>query len=298
METLLTIKRPNRHFLPEEFKVTTWKEVEPFFLQLLQKELNTLDDLKKWFNDKSELESVIGEDLAWRYIRMTCFTDREDYSKEYQFFVTEIQPQIAPVADQLNKKAAASSFLNQLENTTGFDILIRNLKKEIELFREESIPLFTEINTLTQKYAQLSGAMSVMWQDKELTLQQASVWLMKEDRNIREQVYQLIANRRLQDKQNLDDLFSELISLRHRVAQQADFTNFRDYMFKALGRFDYQPADCFAFHQAIETEVVPLLQVFTEERKKDLRVDTLKPWDKAVDPQNRAPLKAFNNGHD
>ncbi len=298
METLLTIKRPNRKFLPEDFKLTTWQVVEPFFKQLLQREINAIEDLKNWFKDKSELESVIGEDLAWRYIRMTCFTEREDYSKEYQFFVTEIQPQIAPVADQLNKKAASSPFLSQLEKITGFDILIRNLKKEIELFREESIPIFTEINTLTQKYAQVSGAMSVVWQDKELTLQQASVWLMNQNRMIRGQVYQLITNRRLQDKQTLDDLFSELIALRHRVAQQADFANFRDYMFKALGRFDYQPADCFNFHQAIETEVVPLLQTFTEERKRDLNLDVLKPWDKTVDPQNRAPLKAFDNGFD
>lgn len=296
MATVAIPQRPTRNFLPENFIVTTWETLKPYFDELLQRNLDSLEALKKWFKDRSELESVIAEDMAWRYIRMTCYTENDEYRKAYQDFVQNIQPQVAPVADQLNKKAAASSFLNSLAKTEGYDIMIRNLKKEIELFREENVPLYVEINTETQKYGQLSGAMTIDWEGKEVTLQQASVVLMSTDRNKREEVYQKITARRLKDKEALDELFSKLIQLRNQVSLNAGFTNFRDYMFKSLGRFDYTPKDCFDFHDAIQSEVVPVLNELARERKKDLNVPSLRPWDKAVDAEGREALKPFTNG--
>lgn len=289
-------KRPIRKFLPENFTVNSWEVLQPYFDELLSRSIDSKDDLKKWFADRSELESVVSEDLAWRYIRMTCYTENKDYLNAYQDFIQNIQPQIAPVSDQLNKKAAASEFLNQLTNDEGYDIMIRNLKKEIEIFREENVPLYTEISTESQRYAQISGAMTVTIDGKEMTLQQASVMLMSPDRAKREEAYRKIVERRLKDKQQLDDLFSKLVSLRHQVAVNAGFKNFRDYMFKSLGRFDYTPQDCFDFHEAIKTEVVPLLNDFAKERMEALKVSSLRPWDKAVDAEGRDPLKPFTNG--
>jgi oligoendopeptidase F len=296
MTAIAIPQRPPRKFLPDAFKVTTWEELKPYFDTLLNRDLSSLQDLKQWFRDRSELESVISEDLAWRYIRMTCYTDNADYNKAYQDFIQNIQPQVAPVADQLNKKAAASPLLDTLAKDEGYDIMIRGLKKEIEIFREENVPLYTEISTEAQKYAQISGAMTIEWEGKEVTLPQASVVLMDTDRKKREDVYYKINERRLKDKVTLDDLFSKLVALRHQVSVNAGFTNFRDYMFKSLGRFDYTPQDCFAFHDAIQNEVVPLLNNFAEERKNMMKVSSLRPWDKAVDPEGREALKPFVNG--
>jgi oligoendopeptidase F len=291
-------KRPVRKFLPENFNVTSWEVLKPYFDKLLSQNINSVDDLKSWFLDRSELEAVISEDMAWRYIRMTCYTENKDYLNAYQDFVQHIQPQIAPASDQLNRKAAESKYLNELSSRQGYDILIRNLKKEIEIFREENIPLFTEITTESQKYAQISGAQTVTIDGKEMTLQQASVMLMSTDRKKREEVYRQITERRLKDKEQLDDIFTKLIKLRHKIATNAGFKNFRDYMFKALGRFDYTPQDCFDFHKAIQHEVVPLLNDFAKERKSKLKVDKLRPWDKAVDPEGRDALKPFTTGQE
>lgn len=296
MDTVEKITRPVRKFLPENFKVTTWESLESFFNELLNRSIGSPDELKQWFSDRSELESIISEDLAWRYIKMTCYTENKEYLQAYQNFIQHIQPKISPVVDALNKKAAASPHLPELERLTGFDIMIRNLKKEIEIFREENVPLFTEINTETQKYAQIAGAMTIEHDGKELTLPQASVLLMSTDRNLRKSVYDKITERRLRDKDELDSLFTKLIGLRHQVAVNAGFKNFRDYMFRALGRFDYTPQDCFDFHQAIQREVVPMLNDLSVERKAALKVDTLRPWDKAVDPEGRDALKAFSDG--
>ncbi|HEX5168415.1 MAG TPA: M3 family oligoendopeptidase [Cyclobacteriaceae bacterium] len=296
MEKVEKIKRPARKFLSEDFNVTSWEVLKPFFDNLLERKLASPSELKRWFRDRSELESVISEDLAWRYIRMTCYTENEEYLNTYQDFIQHIQPQIAPVSDKLNKKAADCPFINDLVSLEGYDIMIRNMKKDIEIFREVNVPLFTEISTESQKFAQISGAMTVDIDGKELTLPQASVLLMSPDRKKREEVYFKVAERRLKDKDSLDELFTKLIDLRHRVSVNADFKNFRDYMFKSLGRFDYTPQDCFDFHEAIGSEVVPLLNAFSLERKKDMKVDALRPWDKAVDPQGREALKPFASG--
>ena len=298
MSSTEIIKRPTRNFLPEEFSLSNWDNLKTYFDQLLETNINSAADLKNWFKLRSELESVIAEDLAWRYIRMTCYTDNQEYSKAYQDFVQNIQPHIAPYSDKLNKKAADSSFLSELSTKAGYDIMIKNLKKEIEIFREENIPLFTEISTETQKYVQISGKMSVEVDGKELTLQQAGVLLMDTNRNKREEVFSKISIRRLVDKEELDELFSKLISLRHQVAINAGFENFRDYMFKALGRFDYTPHDCFNFHESIAHEVRPLLDEFMIERKGKLGYAQLRPWDKLVDAESKPALKAFENGKD
>ena len=290
--------RPARTFLKESFQVNNWSDLKPYFDALLERPLTSAEELKAWLRDRSELESAISEDLGWRYIKMTCYTEDKVLGDRYTDFIQHIQPEIAPVSDALNKKAAACPFLATLAKEEGYDIMTRNLKKDIELFREENIPLFTEINTESQKYAQLSGAMTVVWKGQELTLQQASVMLQETDRALREEVYHKITDRRLKDKELMDELYTKLIRIRHQVAVNAGFGNFRDYMFKSYGRFDYTPQDCFDFHHSISSEVVPLLEELAEERKARLGVDQLRPWDKSVDVEGRAPLKAFDGGKD
>jgi oligoendopeptidase F len=297
METK-ALHRPEREFVSEDFTVDTWDNLKPHFDRLLEAEVATASQLRLWFRNRSELESVIAEDFAWRYINMTRFTENESYTKRYEDFVENIQPKMAPVSDQLNHKAIQSTALSQLEQEEGYAIMIRSMRKEIEIYRAENIPLFTEISLEQQKYNQLSGAMMVEVEGKEMTLQQASVILMSTDRARRETVYRKISTRRLADKEALDASFSKLIDLRHRVAVNAGFTNFRDYMFKAMGRFDYSPQDCFNFHRSIEVSVVPMLNELMQERKQQLSLNELRPWDKAVDPEGREALKAFENGQE
>jgi oligoendopeptidase F len=292
------LQRPSRQFLSEDFRIESWEDLQPHVNRLLESPVGTVRELRTWFKNRSELESVISEDFAWRYINMTRYTDNESYTKHYEYFVKNIQPKMAAVSDQLNQKAVQSTALAELEADEAYRIMIRSMRKDIEIFREENIPLFTEISLEQQKYNQLNGAMTVEVDTKELTLQQASVYLMSADRLKREEVYRKISERRLRDKEVLDESFTKLIALRHRVAVNAGFANFRDYMFKAMGRFDYTPQDCFNFHRSVQAAVVPMMNQMMVERKEQLKLTALKPWDKAVDPKGREALKAFENGAD
>ena len=140
--------------------------------------------------------------------------------------------------------------------------------------------------------------MSIEHEGKELTLQQASNLLKSTDRDLRETVFKKINKSRAGIRSELDILFDELVQLRHQVALNADFKNFRDYMFAALGRFDYTKEDCFKFHESIRTNVTPIVKEFIIERKQKLGYDTLRPWDTSVNPEGLEPLKPFNTGEE
>ena len=228
---------------------------------------------------------------------MTCNTADEEAVKSYTYFIEEIEPQVAKFQNDLDGKLIQIPDFEHID-FKGADILRKNLKKDLEIFREENIPLQTQIQNKAQEYAAISGALTIEWKGEEITMPRAGVILQSTDREERKSVYEKIQNRRLVDAGKLEDIFSELVKLRHTISINAGFSNFRDYMFKSMGRFDYTPDDCKAFHQAVEKAVVPLVQKLTERRKQNLGVDHLKPFDLAVEENGKAPLKAFDGGQD
>jgi oligoendopeptidase F len=293
MNASADIKKLPRQFLTENFTVTEWPALEPFFKELVERPINSKAELEKWLKDNSELEAVISEDACWRQIRMTCDTENKALEESFVFFVTQIQPNIQPYADKLNRKLVECSFTKELDAEKYFTYL-RGVKKSIELFREKNIPLQSELSVLGQQFGVISGKMTIEVQGKEYTLQQAAKFLESHDRSIREEVYRKINERRLQDKDALNDLYSQLLEKRNLVAINANFANYRDYRFKELGRFDYTKEDCLQFHESVKQYVLPLVTKIYEAKKKKLGVDSLRPWDLEAEPAGVEPLRPFN----
>ena len=292
----LNISKKPRTYIPEILNID-WISLEPIFNELLSRNISSVAELEKWLVDRSEIEAALEEDFAWRYIRMTCDTTDETLLKDFQFFATEIEPKIAPINNQLNKKFIESLYSEKLDKERYF-VYTRGIKKALELFQEENIALMTQIQVEQQKYQGITGSMSVKLGEKEYTLEQAAVFLKDTDRKVRQNAWEAITARRLQDKDKLDELFNSLLKLRHQVALNAGFENFRDYMFQSLGRFDYTPTDCYKFHEAIEKEIVPILKHQAESRREALGLLELKPWDMEVDVSGKPALKPFKNGEE
>jgi oligoendopeptidase F len=289
------IEKLKRHFLPGDFAITDWKNLEPYFKDLLDRKLETPQDLEQWLKDLSELDAVISEDFSWRHIKMTCDTENKALEESFNFFCLHIQPQIQPYADALNKKLINSPLTKELDQEKYFTYL-RSVKKSIDLFREENIPLQAELAVMQQQFGVISGKMMVEVNGKEYTLQQAAKFLENHDRKLREEVYKKINERRLQDKNALDDLFGKLVEKRHQVALNAGFENYRDYKFKELGRFDYTKEDCFRFHEAVKQHVLPLVNKIYQNKKNKLGLAELRPWDMEAEPEGTKPLNPFTTG--
>ncbi len=129
LKQLNRFTKPTRKFLPIDFTIDSWSKVEPLFQDLNNRKLDSLQDLKKWLLDRSELEAILSEDMAWRYIKMTCDTTDKERLDAFNFFVNEVEPHIAPYANSLNKKLIACKFVNELDTT--YDIYLRAVKKNI-----------------------------------------------------------------------------------------------------------------------------------------------------------------------
>jgi len=291
------IQKLPHHFLPKDFVLTDWDSLEPYFKALLEREITQKQDLEQWMQDLSELEAFISEDACWRQIKMTCDTTDASLEAAFTFFCMEIQPKIQPYADSLNKKLIQCSFTAELDEKEYYTYL-RSVKKSIELFRAENIPLQAELSVLQQQYGTIAGKMTITVDDKEYTLQQAAQFLESEDRSKRESVYMKIQERRLQDQQAMHDLFTTLIEKRHQVALNAGFQNYRDYKFVELGRFDYSKEDCYQFHEAVKLHVLPIIDKIYARKKQKLGLDTLKPWDTEAEPAGTSPLRPFTDGKD
>ena len=291
------IQKLLRHFIPTDFVITNWEMLEPYFRNLDERAINSLADLELWMKDASEIEAVISEDACWRQIKMTCDTENKELEEAFTFFMMEIQPKIQPYADKLNKKLIDCPFTNELDKATFFTYL-RNVKKNIELFREVNIPIQAELNVMQQQFGVISGKMTIEVNGQEYTLQQAAKFLEDPDRNLRQEVYHKINTRRLQDKKALNELFSSMLQKRNQVALNTGFENFRDYRFVELGRFDYSKEDCFQFHEAVKLHVMPLVNQLYEAKKKKLGLATLHPWDVDAESAGIQPLRPFKNGEE
>lgn len=291
------IEKLPRHFLPSEFEVKDWATLEPFFKELLERPINSASDLQKWLTDLSELEAAISEDACWRQIKMTCDTTNPDLEAAYTYFCMEIQPKLQPYSDQLNKKLMACPFIAELPQQD-YAVYLRSIEKNIRLFRDENVPLQAELSVMQQQYGVLAGKMTVEVDGQEYTLQQAAKFLESPDRAQREKVYRLIQERRLQDKDAMHTLFTQLLEKRHQVAINAGFANYRDYKFEELGRFDYSAKECEQFHEAVRLHVVPLVNTIYEAKKQELGVQELRPWDLEAEPAGVEPLRPFKGGEE
>ncbi|MBK6827029.1 MAG: M3 family oligoendopeptidase [Chitinophagaceae bacterium] len=291
------IKKLPRHFLPADFTISNWETLEPYFKNLEEREINSLPALEEWLKEASELEAAISEDVCWRQIRMTCDTENKALEESFNFFMMEIQPRIQPYSDRLNRKLVDHPLSGQLDREKYFTYL-RNVRKNIDLFRESNIPLQAELNVMQQQFGVISGKMTVTVNGQEYTLQQAAKFLEDPDRSLREEVYHQINQRRLQDKEELNTLFSDLLQKRHQVAVNTGFSNYRDFRFTELGRFDYSKEDCYQFHEAVKLHVMPLVNQLYELKKKKLGLDTLRPWDVEAEPAGILPLRPFSNSEE
>ena len=286
-----------RSFLPSSFVLKTWMDIEPYYDNLKNRSIGSKAELETWLHVWSETDAVLSENGGWRYIKMTCNLEDAALQEDYRVFVEEIAPKTEVVADALKRKLIESPFLNELDASKYF-IFIREIKKDLELFKLENVDLQAKLMVLQQKYASIAGAMTIQYEGQELTLARASTLLKSEDRTVRENVYHLIQERRIQDAQILDDLFSEMIALRHQIALNAGFSNFRDYKMKSLGRFDYTVQDCFNFHNSIREHVLPVLDQLNQIRKEKLGLATLNAWDLDVKLPGEPELHPFKNAEE
>ena len=269
-----------------------WDELQPIYEEFLEREIVSAEALESWLLELGQFDAYVGETGSMLYVDMTCDTENEEVKQAYLDFVEQVQPELAKVGDSLNRKLAESPYADELDSVE-YNVLLRDTRMGIAIFREENIALGTELTKLGQRYNEICGAMTVQFDGEERTMQQMGKYLQVNDREVRESAYHAVGQRRFQDAEEIDELYDKMIALRHQVAQNAGYENFRDYTFDSKRRFDYTPTDCEAFQTAIEQICVPLMREIDGERRDALGLKALRMWDMGHDVQGRNPLQPF-----
>jgi len=289
----LTAHKP-RTFVPENLDFGDWSQIVPLFDQLEARAnaAGTPAALEQWLLDWSELNAALDEEAVRRNIAMTCHTDDPQAEKDYLHFIEQIEPHLKPRQFALETIYAAHPQRAGLASAR-FAVFDRDVLNHVALFRADNVPLETEEARLGQQFQKLSGSLMVTFRGEEKTLAQMARFQEEPDRALRQEAWETVVNRRLQEADKFDDIFDALVKQRHQIAVNAGFANYRDYMFRRMGRFDYTPEDCAKFHDAVEHEVMPAVRELQAERQRLLQIPQLRPWDVAVDPHNRPPLRPF-----
>lgn len=271
-----------------------WNQIAPLFdkLEAAAPQCQTPAAFEGWLLDAGELSAALDEESSRRYIAMTCHTENADAEKAFLHFVENIEPQLKPRQFKLAQIFLTHPLRKQLPKDRYF-VFDREKELQVELYRPENVPLETEEARLSQQYQKLIGSLTVQFRGQEQTLVQMGRHLEDPDRALRQEAWELVAKRRLQVADQIEQIFEQLLALREKIAANAGFRNYLEYAFRARGRFDYTPEDCRKFHEAIEKEVMPVLGELHQQRRSQLGLKALRPWDLAVDPLNRPALRPF-----
>ncbi|MCB9081911.1 MAG: M3 family oligoendopeptidase [Lewinellaceae bacterium] len=294
MKDLNVVSRGSNVFIAKTFTFESWDDLLPYYQDLLDRDVESLSALEAWIHDKSELDACISEAFSWRYIAMSCNSEDQAAVEAYHQLVRDVSPQVASFEHLLNEKLVGNAHVEQLPEER-YRIYLRNVRNSVSLFHSENVPVYTAVQLKSKEYGRIFSQMTIGVDGKQMTLQKATTLLEETDRDRRQQVYHKINQRILQDTEQLEDLFDELLAKRHRIALNSGFDNYRDYAFRALGRFDYTVDDCLNFHDSIVSEILPILDEFNTCRQKMLGTEPLRPWDLNIDPSGCNPLRPFSH---
>src|ERR1022692_4251378 len=289
----LPVYRP-RSFVPEKIDLGDWSQIAPLFdrLETAAPQCQTSAAFERWLLHGSELTASLDEESSRRYIAMTCHTEDSGAEKAFLHFVEQIEPQLKPRQFKLAQIFLAHPMRARLSKERYF-VFDRATQLQVELFRPENVPLETEEARLSQQYQKLIGSLTVPCRGEERNLAQMGRYLEDPDRALRQEAWELVANRRLREAGAIEKIFGELLKLREQIAANAGFPDYLQYAFRARGRFDYTPQDCLKFHEAIEKADMPALRQLQTKRRTQLGLDALRPWDLAVDPSSKPALRPF-----
>ena len=250
-----------------------WATFEPYYDELQNRPL-TDENIAEWLQDWSKLSQLVQESYSWIRIQLSIDTTDSKLEDAFTTFVNDVLPASQRAEQRLKERLLATNY-----RSPEMAIPLRNMRNSAELFRDENVPLLTELAKLGQQYDKVTGAISVEWEGETKNLSQLQTYLESQDRTTREKAFRLWSDRWLQERDALNDLYGQMLEKRQTVAENAGFSDFREYSFRSMNRFAYTPEDCHIFHQAIEEAIVPAVQRILAHRQAEAGYDSLLPWE-------------------
>ncbi|MFO7538677.1 MAG: M3 family oligoendopeptidase [Chloroflexota bacterium] len=271
----------------EAINAREWATFQPFYEELQQRPLSP-DTVRPWLADWSHLQELLGEASSVIYVEKTLDTTDAEKEQAYLDLVNNVSPQVKVAEQSLKKRLLALNLPD-----ADIALMLRQLEAEAALFRDENVPILTELARLSNEYDKITGGLKTEWDGQTKNLSQLGVFLRDPERAVRKRAWHTIMDLWLEEREPLNELYTRMLRHRHQVAHNAGLPDYRAYIFQEYGRFDYTPDDCYTFHEAIESVVVPAAARVYERQRARLGLPDLRPWDVDVDSYSQQPLKPY-----
>jgi len=272
---------------PDALVAAHWADIAPYYESLASEPL-ALENVEQWLAGWSRLDELVFEAASLAAIAFTCDTADPGKEEANLRFAAEIVPRVYEQQVRLARRLIESGY-----SRPDLEQVIKGFRADVEIFREDNVPLISQLEELGTEYEKITGGLTVDWDGQSKTIPQLQPYLKSRERAIRERAFRLGAGAYVARRDEMAGIFDRMYELRTRVAHNAGFANYQGYAFAAKHRFDYTPADCARFHSAVEQTVVPAVGRLQQYRRERLGVDTLRPWDLVVDIDKDEPLTPF-----
>lgn len=273
-----------------QFFDATWEDIDPRYQELMNRPLADTAAIEQWLADWNALDTAVIDAEQRAYVANSCDSENEEKESRHLRFQSDIMPE---------RRQAVAGLIGRLLETgysrSDLDETIRRYRTDRDIFREENIPIQKRLGELINDYSRICGSMKVEWDGEMVSPSAVSRYLEDADRDTRKAAFRKGFEPYIAHREELAAIFDEMLDLRQRLARNAGFENYRDYMFAELHRFDYTPEDCVSFYHAVRESFIPLIRELREQRLQEMGLDSLRPWDWDGDPQGRPGLRPFEN---
>ena len=216
---------------------------------------------------------------ALSYMRYSINTADEFYLAEKDYY-DETGPQAQSLMQDYSRAMVNSPYRQELEDSGKLlPLMYRSMEVDLKSMAPCIIQEMVEENRLVSKYSQLMAGMEFDFRGEKLPRPMLMKYAKSPDRATRKEAYEVLGRTLKEHSQELDSLFDQLVTIRHRMAVRMGYKNFVELGYYRMGRLCYGPEEVKQFRENIRRDVVPVVARLREEVGKALGVDKLMLYD-------------------
>lgn len=252
----------------------------------------TPQNVDAWLQTWSALDATIDEAITQAHVRYTQNTADKEAEEAVHRLSVDYGPRLEEATVKLQTK-----FLDSFLCPVGFTVPRERFQASRDTFNPESMADTGRLTELSLSYQKIYSSLSVDWNGQPIPLPQLKPYYEDPDPAVRQMAWQKAMDAFLRVKPELNDIYTQMLTLRARVATRCGFSDFQAYTFRAKSR-PYTPQDCAAFHEAVRTVVMPEAKKVLARRAQKLGLSKLRPWDLSARAVTDKKLRPYESEQD
>ncbi|NLW55208.1 MAG: M3 family oligoendopeptidase [Firmicutes bacterium] len=225
---------------------------------------------------RSEFESM----ATLARIRHSLDTTDPYYRTENDFF-DELAPVYEGLIHRYYQALVASPHRSALEARWGKQ-LFRLAELQLKTFSPEIIADLQTENRMVSEYTRLRASAQIWFEGQERNLAQMEPFMEAKERALRKSAQEAYTGFFLENEEQFDQIYDQLVKVRDRIARKLGFENFVELGYARLGRSDYNAEMVAGYRRQIREKLVPLATKLRQRQAERLQLPKLKYYDEPL----------------